>query len=104
MFDRQIAALEAATGKVRWTRELTAPVERPIKVDGTSIYLATAFDLLMLDGATGRTLQARALAPLRADSGFVFDDKGLVIVKPGKHGITAYVDFMSGQDPFAKPK
>ena len=104
MFDRQIAALEAATGKVRWTRELDVPVERPIKVEGTTLYLATALDLLQLDGANGKTLQTRALDPLRADNGFVWDEKGLVIVKSGKHGITSYVNFMTGQDPFAKPE
>jgi outer membrane protein assembly factor BamB len=103
-FDRQLAALEAATGEVLWTRELDAPVERPIKVEGTILYLATAVDLLKLDGATGKTLQTRSLAPLRTDNGFIWDEKGLTIVKPGKHGITSYVDFMTGQDPFANPQ
>jgi outer membrane protein assembly factor BamB len=103
-FDRQLAALEAATGKVLWTRELDAPVERPIKVEGTTLYLATAVDLLKLDGATGKTLQTRAFSPLRSDNGFVWDDKGLIIVNPGKRGISAYVDFEAGRDPFVEPK
>ena len=103
-FDHQIAALEAATGKVRWKRELDAPVERPIKVEGATLYLATAMDLLKLDGATGKTVQTRAFAPLRSDNGFMWDEKGLIIVKPGKHGINAYVDFEAGHDPFANPQ
>jgi outer membrane protein assembly factor BamB len=103
-FDHQIAALEVATGKVRWARELDAPVERPIKVEGKALYLATAMDLLKLDGATGKTVQSRAFAPLRSDNGFAWDEKGLIIVKPGKHGINAYVDFEAGHDPFAVPK
>ncbi|MGB6045574.1 MAG: PQQ-binding-like beta-propeller repeat protein [Pirellulales bacterium] len=89
-FDLQLAALEATTGKLRWTRTLDAPVERPIKVIGTTLYLATGTDLLEIDGATGEIVGTRALAPLRTDNGFVFDDKGLIIVLPGKYGITHY--------------
>jgi formylglycine-generating enzyme required for sulfatase activity/outer membrane protein assembly factor BamB len=103
-FDHKIAALEAATGKVRWSQDLGAPVERPIKIVGTTLYVATATNLLKIDGATGKTLDSRVLTPLRTDNGFVFDDKGLIIVKPGKNGITAYVNFPRGENPFPETK
>ena len=80
-FDRQLAALDVAT-----------------------LLASTGADLLKIDGLTGKTLETRSLAPLRTDNGFVFDDDGLIMVKPGKHGITAFVNFQLGHDPFAKPK
>jgi len=102
--DRQLAALEVATGKVRWRRELNGLIQRPTKIVGTTLLVSTGADLLKIDGLTGKTLETRRLAPLRTDNGFVFDDKGLIMVKPGKHGITAFVNFQLGHDPFAKPK
>jgi len=89
-FHRRIAVLDLATGKVRWTQTLSAPVETPVRVVGTTIYLATATDLMHIDGATGKIAATRALAPLRTDNGFAFDEKGLIVVKPGKYGITCY--------------
>jgi outer membrane protein assembly factor BamB len=91
-FDRKIAALEVTTGKVRWTIELDRPIERPIKVVDQRLYLVTATDLYQIDGATGKTVATRTLAPLRADTGYVFDDQGLIIVRPGRRGITFFSD------------
>lgn len=91
-FDRKIAALDVATGKVRWTKELDRPVERPIKVVDRALYVATATDLHQIDCDTGKIVGTRAFAPLRADNGFVFDDKGLIVVRAGARGITYYGD------------
>jgi outer membrane protein assembly factor BamB len=88
-FGQQIAALDTSTGKVRWSRSLDASVERPVKIVSTTLYLATATDLLQIDGVTGKTLASRSLAPAHIDHGFVFDERGLLIVRPGKHGITS---------------
>lgn len=89
-FDRKIAALDVSTGKVRWTLALDGVVERPIKIVDETIYLATGIDLFQIDGTTGKVLAKRALTKLRTDNGFVFDEKGLVVVLPGKRGITSY--------------
>jgi outer membrane protein assembly factor BamB len=89
-FDHKIAALDVSTGKVRWTLALDGVVERPIKIVDGTIYLATGIDLFQIDGTIGKVLAKRALTTLRMDNGFVFDEKGLVVVLPGKRGITSY--------------
>jgi len=100
-FDRKIAALEATTGKVRWTKELDRRIQRPIKVVDQTLYLVTSTDLYQINGGTGKTVATRTLAPLRADTGFVFDDQGLIIVRPGRRGITFFAD---GPPPKLPPK
>jgi outer membrane protein assembly factor BamB len=90
VFDRKIAVLEVSTGKVRWTCELDGVVERPLKIVDRTIYLATGIDLFQIDGTTGKVLAKRALTTLRTDNGFVFDNKGMIVVLPGKRGITSY--------------
>jgi len=88
IYGRRIAALDVATGKLRWRRTLDQPIERPVKVFDDSFYLVTCSEIHRIDNKTGEIIETRPLTPIGAACGSAFGENCLQLVEPGKYGIT----------------